>query len=41
MEIPFWFQWGVPAGAFALGVVALVWARYEVAKFDRRYGKRG
>lgn len=41
MELPFWLQWGVPAGALALGLLALAWGKFEVARFDRRYGKQG
>lgn len=41
MELPFWFQWGVPVGALALGLLAWLWVEHEVGKFDRRYGKRG
>ncbi len=41
MDLPMWFQWGVPAGALTLGLVAWLWVEHEVAKFDRRYGKRG
>lgn len=40
-DLPLWYLWGVPFGALGLGLVALAWASYESAKFDRRYGKRG
>ncbi|GLK77494.1 hypothetical protein GCM10008171_27480 [Methylopila jiangsuensis] len=41
MQLPLWFQLAVPIGGLAIGLTALLWARHEAAKFDRRYGKRG
>lgn len=41
MNLPVWFEWGVPFGALAFGLVSLAWAHWASAKFDRRYGKRG
>lgn len=41
MNLPFWFEWGVPLGAAAFGLASLAWAHYASAQFDRKYGKRG
>lgn len=40
MQLPLWYQLGVPLGGLVVAAAALLWARYEVSKFDRRYGDR-
>lgn len=41
MSLSPWFEWGVPIGALLFAGGSYLWVRYEVAKFERRYGKRG
>lgn len=41
MSLPAWFEWGVPFGALTFALIGYAWVRFEAARFDRRYGKRG